>query len=58
MKFNIEEFIEKEDGSADVRINLDDEMKCFLINHAFIDILDRALSDFKKDFPDDTATTD
>ena len=41
---------EYDDGSADMEIHMDAETKLFLINHAFIDILRKALDNFKEQF--------
>ena len=49
MNLKVNEVIEQEDGSAILNIDMDDEMKVFLINHAFIDILKRAIGEFKKE---------
>jgi hypothetical protein len=57
MKFKVNEITEHDDGSSTFNVDMDLEMEEFLINVAFIEILERALSDFKERFNDDSIQT-
>ena len=50
MKMEVSNFIEQEDGSAICNLEMDDEAKKFLINHAFVNILKIGLKEFELEF--------
>ena len=47
MDIEILNMIERDDGSADVEMRMDEKTRLFLINYAFVDILRKALTDDK-----------
>ena len=49
MNIQVESIEEHEDGTATLHIDMDDETKVFLINHAVVDIIRKACELFKKD---------
>ena len=49
MEIKVESIEEHEDGTATLHIDMDDETKVFLINHAVVDILRKACEIFKKE---------
>lgn len=57
MKFKITNIDELEDGSATLNIDMDNEMREFLINVAIIDILQAAIDSFNERLPNDTPKT-
>ena len=50
MKFVVNSIEEHEDGSATLNIDMDEETKIFLINHAVVDILKKAINMFESEF--------
>lgn len=48
MNFKVTKLIEFEDGSAELNVEMDEETKRYLINHAFIDLLTAGLEETKK----------
>jgi len=48
MELTVVKITELEDGSAEVELKMDEETKRYLINYAFNDILNAALSDVEK----------
>ena len=57
MKFKINNIDELEDGSATLNIDMDNEMREFLINVAIIDILQTAIDSSNERLPNDTPKT-
>ena len=57
MEFKITSIDELEDGSATLNIDMDNEMREFLINVAIIDILQTAIDSFNERLPNDTPKT-
>ena len=57
MQFKITNIDELEDGSATLNIEMDNEMREFLINVAIIDILQTAIDSFNERLPNDTPKT-
>ena len=57
MQFNIDNIEELEDGSATINITMDNETREFLINVAVLHVLQTAVDDFNKRFPNDIAKT-
>ena len=49
MEIKVNSIEEHEDGTATLHIDMDDETKVFLINHAVVDIIRKACELFKKD---------
>lgn len=47
MDIEILDMIERDDGSADVEMRMDEKTRLFLINYAFVDILRKALNEDK-----------
>lgn len=52
MKIEVSNFIEQEDGSAIVNLEMDNEAKEFLINQGFIKVLNDGLDRFELEFAD------
>ena len=52
----VSNFIEQEDGSAIVNLEMDNEAKEFLINQGFIKILTEGLDKFELEFVDDSVS--
>ena len=48
MEISIIKFTEREDGSADVEIRMDDKTKLFLLNYAFNEILMKNLDEVEQ----------
>ena len=57
MEFKITSIDELEDGSATIHIEMNNEMREFLINVAIINILQTAVDDFNEKLPNDTPKT-
>lgn len=57
MKFKITNIDELEDGSATLNVEMDNEMREFLMNVAIIDILQTAIDSFYERLPNDTPKT-
>ena len=57
MKMEVSNFIDQEDGSAICHLEMDEEAKEFLINHAFVDILRLGLNSFNLQFEKKNDTT-
>ena len=49
MEIKVESIEEHEDGTATLHVEMDEETKVFLINHAVVDILWKAFELFKED---------
>ena len=49
MEIKVESIEEHEDGTATLHIDMDEETKVFLINHAVVDILRKACKLFKEE---------
>jgi hypothetical protein len=47
MEIAILNVVDRDDGSADVEIRMDEQTKLYLINYAFVDILHKALTDME-----------
>ena len=58
MKLECSELEEHEDGSATLVVEMDEETKLFMINHAVLDLLEKAIWAFKRKFDDNTETVE
>ena len=50
MHIEITSIVEEDDGSATLTVEMDEETKLFMINHALVDVLQKATWEFKKKF--------
>jgi hypothetical protein len=51
MKLEVVNFLELEDGSATCQLDVDEEAKIYLLNVGFINLLEKAIKEYKLENP-------